>query len=92
MTIGSTRLIAENRELRILAGEEVKAPEELAGYVLHDPLGQKIGKVEAVFLNGTGEPEYVGVRIGVLFFDRRSILLPVESVAVDEGRRILILQ
>lgn len=84
-------MIARDGELRILAGEEAKAPEELAGYELHDPLGQKIGKVETVFLNGSGKPEYVRVVIGGLF-DRRSILLPVEIVAVDEGRRALVLR
>lgn len=84
-------MIARNGELRILTGEEVKAPEELVGYVLHDPVGQTIGKVETVFSNGTGEPEYIRVRIGGLF-DRRSILLPVESLAVDEERRTLVLR
>ena len=84
-------MIARNEELRILTGEEAKTAAELVGYVLHDPLGQKIGKVETVFSNGTGEPEYIRVRIGGLF-DRRSVLLPVETVAVDEERRTLVLR
>lgn len=84
-------MIARNEELRILAGEGAKTAAELVGYTLNDPLGQKIGKVETVFSNGTGEPEYIRVRIGGLF-DRRSILLPVETVAVDEERRALVLR
>lgn len=84
-------MILRHEEFGVLIGHQVKAPEELAGYVLHDPLGQKIGIVEEVFLNGTGEPEYIRVKVGGIF-DRRSILLPVESVAIDEGRRTLVLR
>ena len=84
-------MIARNGELGILTGEEARAAADLAGYVLHDPVGQTIGKVETVFSNGTGEPEYIRVRIGGLF-ERRSILLPVETVAVNEERRTLVLR
>lgn len=84
-------MILRHEEFGILIGHQVMAPEELEGYELHDPLGQKIGKVEEVFSNGDGEPEYIRVRIGGIF-DRRSILLPVEIVALDEGRRTLVLR
>ena len=43
-------------------------PKRYAGYTVYDPLGQKIGNAEEVFVNLEGEPEYIRVRIG--FFGR----------------------
>lgn len=57
------------------------------GYDLLDPLGQGIGRVEKVFGNGDGEPQYVRVRLGI--FSHRLVLIPVLEVAVDhEGRSV----
>jgi len=66
------------------------ASEELAGYVLHDPLGRKVGKAEKGDVNGTGEPECIRVRLGI--FGSRPVLLPVKSAPVDEGRWSLTLE
>jgi len=63
---------------------------EHAGYRVCDPLGRKIGTVEDIFMNAYGEPEYIKVKMGLL--EIRSVLLPVQSVAVDKERRILGLQ
>jgi hypothetical protein len=41
-------------------------------------------------VNWSGEPEYVRVNAG--FFGFKSFLLPVQTVVVDEQRRILVLQ
>ena len=41
-------------------------------------------------MNGSGEPEYISVRMG--FFGFRSLLLPVQDIAVNEQRRMLVLQ
>jgi hypothetical protein len=46
--------------------------------------------VEKLFVNWNGEPEYIRVSVG--YFGSKSILLPVQEVAVDEQRRILVLQ
>ncbi len=62
-------------------------PRAFAGYEVHDPLGRKIGTAEEVFSNRDDEPEYVRVKIG--FFGLRSVLLPVQLVAVDTQRRVL---
>ena len=70
-------------------GARLKAPEECVGYEVFDPLGQKIGSVEGVFVNGDGEPEYVRVKTGWL--GRKSVLIPVQFVAVDEDLRTLTL-
>ena len=70
--------------------ERFEAPERYAGYTVRDPLGRKIGNLEELFVNARQEPEYASVRIGLLEF--RTVLIPVQSVAVDEGRRALVLQ
>jgi len=46
--------------------------------------------VEKLFVNWSGEPEYIRVRVG--FFGFKSVLLPVQDVAVDQQRRMLVLQ
>jgi hypothetical protein len=61
-----------------------------AGYAVYDPLGQKIGRAEKVFVNWNKEFEYVRVRIGL--FGRKSVLIPVQLAEVDDERRILVLK
>lgn len=51
---------------------------------------QRIGKAERVFVNGSGEPEYIRVKIGL--FGLKSVLIPVESVAIDEDRKAITLE
>jgi hypothetical protein len=58
--------------------------------VLADPRGREIGRAEKIFLNGSGEPEYISVRMG--FFGFKTVLVPVQTAAVDEKRRALVLQ
>ena len=78
--------VTQPTELR----DRFERPEECAGYWVCDPLGQKVGSVEELFVNGRGEPEYIRVRVGL--FGLKSILLPVEGVAVQEERRALLLR
>ncbi len=63
---------------------------EYVGYTVCDPRGQKIGRAEKLFLNGSGEPEYIRVKMGLLGF--KTVLIPVQAVAADEERRALVLQ
>ena len=58
-----------------------------SGYAVYDPLGQKIGSAEEVFVNRNKEPEYVRVRIGL--FGRKSVLIPVQFAEVDDERQTL---
>ena len=67
-----------------------QTPAEYMGYRLHDPLGKRIGTVQELFLNDSDEPEYIRVKMG--FLGLRSVLIPVETVAVNEERRSLILR
>ena len=59
-------------------------PNRRVGYVVYDPLGQKIGEAEEVFVNPDEEPEYVKVRIGLL--GRRIVLIPVQFAEMDDER------
>jgi hypothetical protein len=61
-----------------------------AGYAVFDPLGQRIGSAEEVFVNWNEEPEYVKVRIGL--FGRKAVLIPVQFAEVDDEKRILVLK
>lgn len=71
-------------------GDRLDAPERWAGYGVYDPLGQRIGKAEKVFVNGDDEPEYVRVKMGL--FGLKSVFIPVESAAIDEERKAISLE
>lgn len=71
-------------------GQLFEEPEKYVGYGVHDPLGEKIGHVEKLFVNSEDEPEYVRVKLG--FLRLRSVLIPVESALADEERKRLTLQ
>lgn len=70
-------------------GGRFNAPSGCVGFELHDPLGEKIGRVEEICVNAQEEPEYLRARIGV--FGVKSVLLPVEILVVDEARRTVTL-
>lgn len=72
--------------------ERVKEPERYEGYVLHDPLGQRVGVVENLFVSEFGEPQYVRVKFKCGLFRSGSILLPLERVAVSTEHITMILQ
>ena len=71
-------------------GHRFESPNEYVGYELRDPLGKKIGRVRELFLNDDDVPEYIRVKMG--FLGLRSVLIPVETVAVNEERRFLVLR
>jgi len=60
------------------------------GYAVYDPVGQKIGRAEEVFVSRDGEPAYVRVRIGLLF--TRAVLIPVQFVETDDESKALVLK
>ena len=67
--------------------ERFQGPQDWAGYEVHDPLGQKIGRAEEIFVNLNDEPEYIRVKTG--FFGLKSALIPVKLAAVDAERRVI---
>ncbi len=56
--------------------------DQFAGYSVYDRDGDKIGKVDKLFLDEGDNLEYVGVKMG--FFSLSSTLIPVDAVRVDE--------
>jgi len=75
----------EERSDRFMAIED-----RFAGYEVYDQAGEKIGKVDDLFVDESDQPEYVGVKMG--FLGTRSTLIPWEAVSStdDEGRAITV--
>ena len=73
------------------SGERFATSKEFASYALHDPVGREVGKIEKIFVNDDGGPEYVEVKIGN-FWPKRTVLIPVESVYLDGGRQAIVLR
>ena len=59
-----------------------------AGYTVYDPDGDKIGKVDDLFVDENDQPEYLGVKMGLL--GTRSTLIPWQMVEVREEESTLI--
>jgi hypothetical protein len=70
-------------------GDRLEEPDGCRGYEVKDPLGQRIGHAEKMFLNSDGRPEYIRVRMG--FLRTRSILIPVEGAEVDAEEQTIVL-
>ena len=61
--------------------------ERFEGYEVYDPNGEKIGKVDDLFVDENDQPEYIGVKMGLL--GTKSTLIPWEIASADEeGQRI----
>src|SRR5215213_1873442 len=78
-------MIMEERSDRFTALED-----RYAGYEVYDPAGEKIGKVDDLFVDEGDQPEYIGVKMG--FLGTRSTLIPWEAVSStdDESRAITV--
>jgi uncharacterized protein (TIGR02271 family) len=74
----------EGRSDRFTAHED-----RFAGYEVYDPDGEKIGKVDDLFVDESDQPEYIGVKMG--FLGTSSTLIPWAAVNTtdDSGRRII---
>ena len=70
----------EQRSDRFTAIED-----QYAGYEVYDRDGDKIGKVDDLFVDENDQPEYIGVKMG--FLGTRSTLIPWEVARVDENDR-----
>jgi uncharacterized protein (TIGR02271 family) len=57
--------------------------DRFAGYTVYDNAGSKIGKVDDLFLDENDQPEYVGVKMGLL--GTSSTLIPMELATTDES-------
>ncbi len=59
--------------------------ERYAGYEVYDRDGEKIGKVDDLFVDENDNLEYIGVKMG--FLGRKSTLIPWEIARVEERER-----
>jgi sporulation protein YlmC with PRC-barrel domain len=82
-TINSRRLIEEEN---VASEDKLRELEEkYENYKVYDNQGQKIGKVDDLFVDETDREEYIGVKLGLL--GMKSTLIPMEIVRVNEGDR-----
>ena len=64
--------------------------DQFAGFTVYDRDGDKIGKVDDLFLDESDNPEYIGVKMG--FFGLSSTIVPMDAVRADESERALYVQ
>jgi stress response protein YsnF len=57
--------------------------DRFAGYTVNDQNGEKIGKVDDLFVDENDQPEYIGVKMG--FLGTSSTLIPWQLATVDEA-------
>ncbi len=60
--------------------------ERYEGYTVYDDTGEKIGKVDDLFIDDTGREEYIGVKMGLFGLSGKT-LIPMELARVDEQER-----
>src|ERR671910_3614358 len=73
----------EHRSDRFTAIED-----QYAGYTVYDQADQKIGKVDDLFVDENDQPEYIGVKMGLL--GTSSTLIPFELASVDDERQAIV--
>jgi uncharacterized protein (TIGR02271 family) len=83
----------DTKEARDLAGEQrddrSAIPEQrYAGYEIYDQDGERIGKLDDLFVDEYDNPEYVGVRTGLS--DTGSVLIPVDAATVEDRLRRMV--
>ena len=79
---GEARHLAQDKH-------DARSPEErYAGYDIYDERGERIGKLEDLFVDEDDNPEYVGVRAGSS--GTGSALIPAEVVTVEERLRRMV--
>jgi sporulation protein YlmC with PRC-barrel domain len=78
------RLMTE--EERVASEDRLRELEDkYEDYKVYDNQGQKIGKVDDLFVDETDREEYIGVKMG--FFGMKSTLIPMDIVRVNENDR-----
>jgi sporulation protein YlmC with PRC-barrel domain len=61
--------------------------EKYEDYKVYDNQGERIGKVDDLFVDETDREEYIGVKMG--FLSLKSTLIPMDIVRVNEGERTI---
>jgi sporulation protein YlmC with PRC-barrel domain len=55
-------------------------------YAVYDNSGEKIGKVDDIFIDETDREEYIGVKMGLFGLSGKT-MIPMEMARVDERER-----
>jgi hypothetical protein len=61
--------------------------EAYKGYTVYDQHYEKVGKVDDLFVDENDQPEYIGVKMGLL--GTKSTLIPIELVRVNDRRKLV---
>jgi hypothetical protein len=77
---GEERSVTSDERLRELE-------EKYEGYKVYDNRGDKIGKVDDLFVDESDNEEYIGVKLGL--FGTKSTLIPMEIVRVNEAEKAI---
>ncbi len=56
-------------------------------YTVYDRHYEKVGKVDDIFVDENDQPEYIGVKMGLL--GTKSTLIPIELVRVNDRRKLI---
>jgi sporulation protein YlmC with PRC-barrel domain len=72
-----------------LASEERlrELEEKYEGYRVYDNRGEKVGKVDDLFIDEADREQYIGVKMG--FLGRKSTLIPMDIVRVNEADKAI---
>jgi sporulation protein YlmC with PRC-barrel domain len=77
----------ERRERLMDRDERLKElDDKYEDYAIYDNVGEKIGKVDDVFIDETDREEYIGVKMGLFGLSGKT-LIPMEIARVDEQER-----
>lgn len=68
-------------------GRSTDGDYDFSGYTVYDMHYEKIGKVDDVFVGEGDDPEYVGVKVGLL--GNKTTLIPIEIVRVNDKRHLV---
>ena len=98
MILGLAANDSERKELGIVtlssasrrSGEPFETPEGYAGYRVLDPEGREVGIVKDLFRSADDGLDYVEINTGILGL--QSVVIPVNLVAVDDARHVLLLR
>jgi hypothetical protein len=86
---GGTQFARSNvceEEITVTSEERLRELEDkYEGYTVYDNGGEKIGKVDDLFVDDADREEYIGVKTG--FLGTKSTLIPTEIVRVNEADR-----
>src|SRR5919202_1367875 len=78
-------------EVHVLAEQHgdrlAELEEQYAGYEVYDRDGEKIGRVDHLFVDENDRLKYIGVKMG--FLGARSTLIPMDIVRVNDRRQLV---